>query len=167
MAYDLSSLSVLVIEDNTWMKKLLRDVLDGFGITRVRTAAEGLEALEKVREFDPDIVIVDWQMEPTDGVEFTRMVRRGESGVNAYVPIIMLTGHTERERVATARDAGVTEFLAKPVTAQSLFSRIAAIIERPRAFVRAPDFVGPDRRRRANPSFDGQDRRGDEDTIDI
>jgi DNA-binding response OmpR family regulator len=63
------------------------------------------------------------------------------------VPIIMITGHTERYRVEAARDAGVTEFLAKPVTAHNLFARITEILERPRAFVRCDRYFGPDRRR--------------------
>ena len=59
----------------------------------------------------------------------------------------MITGHTEKHRVEAARDAGVTEFLAKPITAHNLFSRIAEIVERPRAFVRCDSYFGPDRRR--------------------
>ncbi|MCR9221877.1 MAG: response regulator [Alphaproteobacteria bacterium] len=160
MAYDLSGVSVLVIEDDSRMKQLLREILEGFSVRAVRTAAEGRQALERVREFDPDIVVVDLRMEPIDGLDFTRMVRRGEGGVNPFLPIIMLTGHTERHRVAEARDAGVTEFLAKPVSAQALYSRIAAIVERPRPFVRAPSFIGPDRRRRKDPGYGGRERRG-------
>ena len=167
MAYDFSRLSVLVIEDNLWMRRLLHDVLDGFDIKNVRTASDGHQALEMLRDQEPDVVIADWRMEPTDGLEFTRAVRRGEGGISPFTPIIMLTGHTERERVAQARDGGVTEFLAKPVTAKALYSRLASIVERPRPFVRGPDFVGPDRRRRQDPAFSGRDRRGDVDTIEL
>jgi len=167
MPYDFSQLSVLVIEDNLWMRRLLHDVLDGFEIKSVRTASDGRQALDMLCDQEPDVILADWRMEPTDGLEFTRAVRRGEGGVTPFTPIIMLTGHTERERVAEARDAGVTEFLAKPVTAKALYSRLAAIVERPRPFVRGPDFVGPDRRRRQDPSFDGRDRRDDVDMIEL
>ena len=71
----------------------------------------------------------------------------------------MITGHTERHRVEAARDAGVTEFLAKPITAQGLFKRIAEIVERPRAYVRCADYFGPDRRRRADERYAGPWRR--------
>ncbi len=167
MPYDMSSLSVLLIEDSRAMKKLLRDVLQNFGIGTLHTAADGQEALSRAAEHEPDIIIADWQMEPTDGLEFTRLVRRGEGGVNPFVPILMLTGHTERERVAAARDAGITEFLAKPVTPKSLYDRLVAIIERPRPFVRGPDFIGPDRRRRRSDGYAGYERRGTQDMIDI
>ena len=62
---------------------------------------------------------------------------------NPFVPIIMITGHTEKHRVEAARDAGVTEFLAKPITAANLFARIAEIVERPRAFVRCGQLFRP------------------------
>lgn len=167
MAYDFSRISVLLAEDNGWMRTLVRDLLEGFGVGAVHNAAEGMSALQAVCEHDPDIVICDWQMEPTDGLTFTRQVRTGGRVPNPYVPIIMLTGHTERHRVAEARDAGVTEFLAKPVTARALYNRLAAIVERPRKFVCASDFVGPDRRRRAAPDYGSAERRGVYDSVEI
>ncbi|MBU6298344.1 MAG: response regulator, partial [Alphaproteobacteria bacterium] len=90
---------------------------------------------------------------------FTREVRTSAQSPNPYVPIIMVTGHTERHRVETARDAGVTEFLAKPITAQNLFLRIAEIVERPRSFVRCNGYFGPDRRRHADETYKGPWRR--------
>jgi two-component system chemotaxis response regulator CheY len=79
------------------------------------------------------------------------------------VPIIMISGYTEKHRVEAARDAGVTEFLAKPITAQSLYSRIAEIMERPRAFIRCDTYFGPDRRRKAiDNNYTGPWRRQDD-----
>jgi DNA-binding response OmpR family regulator len=77
-----------------------------------------------------------------------RLVRTGKDSPNPFVPIIMLTGHTEMHRVIEARDAGVHEFLAKPISAKGLYSRVKSIIERPRPFIRAGLYFGPDRRRR-------------------
>jgi DNA-binding response OmpR family regulator len=64
--------------------------------------------------------------------------------------------------VVEARDAGVNEFVAKPVTARTLLDRIVATIYRPRAFVRTKDYFGPDRRRRADPDYAGPLRRAAE-----
>jgi DNA-binding response OmpR family regulator len=89
-------------------------------------------------------------------------VRNDEHSPNPFVPIIMITGHTEKYRVEAARDAGVTEFLAKPITAQNLFARIAEIVERPRAFVRCDNYFGPDRRRHAQDDYAGPWRRQDD-----
>jgi DNA-binding response OmpR family regulator len=87
------------------------------------------------------------------------MVRNAPDSRNPYLPIIMMTGHSERYRVMEARDAGVTEFVAKPLTAKSVLERIQAVIYRPRPFVRTADYFGPDRRRKDDPNYDGPRRR--------
>ncbi len=167
MPYDFSSVSVLLVEDNAWMRLLVRDLLNGFGLKTVHHASDGASAMQALAARDPDIVICDWHMAPIDGLAFTRQVRRARDTPNPYVPIVMLTGHTERHRVAEARDAGVTEFLAKPVTARALYGRLVAIVERPRQFVFADSFVGPDRRRRSTPNYGGEERRGAYEAFEI
>ena len=119
-------------------------------------------AIQILRERKSDLVLSDMAMKPMDGLEFTRHVRNSEQSPNPFVPIIMITGHTERHRVEAARDAGVTEFLAKPITAAHLFSRIAEIVERPRAFVRCESYFGPDRRRRQIDDYAGPWRRAED-----
>ena len=93
------------------------------------------------------MIIADWHMEPLDGLDFVRLVRTAKDSPNPYVPIIMLTGHTEYQRVCEARDAGVNEFLAKPISAKALYMRFASIIDNPRPFIRTKTYFGPDRRR--------------------
>jgi len=87
-------------------------------------------------------------MEPMDGLEFTRAVRMDPTSPNPFIPIIMLTGHTEMHRIVEARDAGVTEFLAKPVTANGVYARIKSVVENPRPFIKTDRYLGPSRRRR-------------------
>src|SRR5262249_18775385 len=130
----------------------------------VLEAPDGQTALEMLRANPCDIVFSDMSMKPMDGLAFTRALRRDAYSPNHFVPVIMITGHTERHRVEQARDAGVTEFLAKPVTAQNLFARIAEIVERPRPFVRCDNFVGPDRRRQAS---EGGPRRRAGDQVQV
>ena len=142
------SLKALVVEDNTHMRSLLRALLNSIAIKDVSEAIHGQAALTVLRERKIDLVLTDLAMAPMDGLELTRHVRNDENSPNPFVPIIMITGHTERHRVEAARDAGVTEFLAKPITAHNLFARITEILERPRAFVRCEHYFGPDRRRR-------------------
>lgn len=76
-----------------------------------------------------------------------------------FVPVIMVTGHSEKSRVYEALNAGVNEFLVKPVSAKGLYSRLISVIERPRPFVRSKTFFGPDRRRRADPTYRDAERR--------
>ena len=74
----------------------------------------------------------------------------------------MMTGHVERSRVEQARDAGVNEFILKPLTPTALVSRLEAVLQRPRAFVRLPSYFGPDRRRRDDPAYRGPRRRAED-----
>src|SRR6201996_6115927 len=87
------------------------------------------------------------------------MVRNAPDSKNPYLPIVMMTGHSEKSRVVKARDAGVTEFVAKPLTAKSVLERLRAVIYPPRPFVRSATYFGPDRRRRDDPHFQGPWRR--------
>lgn len=164
--YDLERVRVLIVEDNPHMRRLVRTILTSLGIREVAVAEDGTAAIEALRRFDADIVVCDWEMQPMDGIALAREIRLGDDSPNPYVPIIMLTGHTAVQRVMTARDAGVNEFLAKPVSAAGLYNRIKAIVEQPRQFVRTPDYFGPDRRRRQDPDYDGEERRKPRDDGD-
>ena len=158
----LEHLKVLIVEDNQHMRSLLRSLLNVVGIREIFEANNGVAALEIMREKKCDLVLSDLAMKPMDGLTFSHAVRTAENSPNPFIPIIMITGHTEKHQVEAARDAGVTEFLVKPITASSLFSRIAEIVERPRAFVRCEQYFGPDRRRRTIESYAGPWRRHDD-----
>ncbi len=143
------------------MRAIVCELLRAFGVREITEADSGAEALRKATLSEPDIVICDYAME-LDGFTFTRQVRRGLTKLDPMLPVILMTGHTEPSRVIAARDAGITEFLAKPLSAETLFSRIAAVIDRPRPFTHAPDYVGPDRRRHAE-NYSGFRRRACDD----
>lgn len=160
---DFDALQILVVDDNAHMRAILCAVLRGVGVTRIREAPDGSEALRSLRDFEADVAIVDFSMEPIDGVEFTRIVRTSDDSPNPYLPILMVTGHAERARVMEARDAGVTEFVVKPITARAILDRIGAIIYRPRPFVRSPDYFGPCRRRQVDPDWEGPWRRAEDE----
>lgn len=157
--YNLSRLNFLMVDDNKHMRALVKSILHALGVKNVLEAGDGADAFKELRHFPADIIICDWSMSPLDGLDFVRMVRTGTDSPNPFVPIIMLTGHTEMHRVIEARDSGVHEFLAKPISAKKLYSRIRAIIEYPRPFIRAGLYFGPDRRRREMPNYNGPDRR--------
>jgi two-component system chemotaxis response regulator CheY len=156
------NLKALIVEDNSHMRSLLRALLNAIGINDVSEAINGQVAIQLLRERKSDLVLTDLAMKPMDGLELTRYVRNHDHSPNPFVPIIMISGHTEKHRVEAARDAGVTEFLAKPITAHNLFARIGEIVERPRAFVRCDNYFGPDRRRHQNDDYTGPWRRKDD-----
>ena len=164
MAYDFSTVSVLIVEDNQPMVTLLKTLLNTFGIEKIFTAKDGDEGFDVFKKESPDLVISDWMMKPVDGISFTRRIRNDSMSPNQFVPVILMTGFSEKRRVMQARDAGVTEFLVKPFNARDLYRRISQIIERPRQFVRSEDFFGPDRRRKSAKDYGGPERRTDERT---
>src|SRR3984885_15948507 len=156
---DFTRLRFLVVEDSAHMRGILRTLLNGFGAREVHEAEDGASGLEAFTHFFPDIVIVDWVMPIFDGLELAQMIRQPGANANPYVPIIMLTGHSEKKRVMAARDAGVTEFLAKPISAKSLYQRILNIVVNPRPFIKTRTYFGPDRRRNPNLNYAGVERR--------
>jgi two-component system chemotaxis response regulator CheY len=158
MAYNLQQLSVLLVEDNFTMRSLLRDVLVAFGISDITSVSDGGRAWRVLQEFPADIAIVDWNMRPVSGLQLVKRIRQAADSPNPFLPIIMLTAYSEQRRVMAGRDAGVTEFLVKPVTPARLYGRIAAIIEQNRGFIRSQDYFGPDRRRVEKGAI-GKDRR--------
>src|ERR1700692_4395706 len=117
---DFNRLRFLAIDDNAHMRRILRTLLHGFGAREVYEAEDGAAGLEAFNHYMPDIVIADWVMPIFDGLELTQMIRQQGANANPYVPIIMLTGHSEKKRVVVARDAGVTAFLAQTIYAKSL-----------------------------------------------
>jgi CheY-like chemotaxis protein len=163
-----SDIHVLIVDDNRQMRFLLRCLLRAGGVTDVTEAECALHAFDQLYRRRVDLVIVDWMMQGVDGLDFTRMVRRDVKSPNPYVPLLMLTAHTEMSRVAAARDAGVTGFVKKPISARVLFERISSALTDTRVFVRTPTFVGPDRRRGQAPDYAGPFRREtDGATIDL
>ena len=145
--YDLGGLDLLLVEDNPHMRRIIRSILVQLGAQNIQEATDARTALKILQDFAADIIIVSWLMAEVDGPQFVKMIRGGEKEANPYVPIIMLSAFTETHRVTEARDAGVNEFLAKPISPKSLYQRIVSIIEKPRPFVRSKTFFGPCRRR--------------------
>jgi CheY-like chemotaxis protein len=171
----LSDLHVLIVDDNEQMRFLLRCLLRAGGVLHISEAETAAKAFDILRASPVSLVLVDWKMQPIDGLKFTHMLRWRSDSPNPYVPILMLTAHTEASRVAAARDAGVTGFVKKPISARVLFERITNALTDARCYVRTMDFFGPDRRRGQAPQYPGPFRRAEDrgrapglpDTVDI
>jgi len=165
VSFDL--LKILLVDDNQHMRMLLTEILRALGVRQIFEAMDGAEALQLMRDTQMDLVMTDLTMSPLDGIDFVNLLRKSPDSPGPFTPVIMITGHSTMRRVAEARDAGVNEFLAKPVTARGVIHRINLIIEHPRPFIRCQDYFGPDRRRRAEPNFKGPYRRsGDPGVVD-
>ena len=130
------------------MRKLVVTILQAFGVSQIHEADSGNRAWMVLRESNPDVIVADWVMEGMSGIELVQKIRTDPSTPNPFVPVIMLTGHTHIDHVRQARDAGVNEFIAKPVSVKTMMSRLVAVIEHPRPYVRTSVYFGPCRRRR-------------------
>lgn len=146
--YDFSAISVLVAEHNDYTRQTMRSILRTFNIGTIIETNNVEDAWDSFLRARPDVVFADWA--PTfDGMLLLKRIRRDASSSNPFTPIVVVTTMTETEHVLTARDLGMTEFLAKPFSPRIIYNRLRSIIESQRAFIRAGEFFGPDRRRRA------------------
>lgn len=155
---DFAQISFLVVDANPLAIELVHDILKMLGAGSIRHARDAERALASLTEEPIDIVITEWMLEKGSGLDLIEEIRRGHGSIDRQTPIIMLTANSEMEFVIKARDAGVTEFLAKPFSVESLYRRLVSVIARPRPFVVAPAYFGPDRRRRQL-GFAGPERR--------
>ena len=128
-AYDLTQLRVTIVEDDRQMRSILTACLSAFGITHVQVCSDGKEALGRLWLFPTDVVLTDWEMKPMSGIELVHALRDEMTSPRPDVPIIMITGHTQAEKVLEARDSGVTVFLAKPIAPHALYARLVHVIE--------------------------------------
>ncbi len=168
LPYDLSNLTVLIVEDSLYMHSLFSSMLKIFGVGDIMVCEGGHEAMDlitvtqarrKTRYINHiDIVLMDWLMAKGDGKELMKWIRAHEKDEIRFLPVVVVSGYTTDIITATARDMGAHEILVKPVSAKGLAGRICSVIDHPRPFIQAPHYFGPDRRRQALP-YKGQERR--------
>jgi CheY-like chemotaxis protein len=143
----LGGLDILIAEDGGQMRVFYKSVLEAFGARRIREAVNGLEAFAMIGESAPELLLTDYGMSPLDGVGLTGLLRDRAHSPAPFLPILMITAYTGRERMRLARDAGVQEVLHKPVTQQLLVEHVARVRRNPLPYVQARNYFGPDRRR--------------------
>ncbi|KIL99618.1 cAMP-binding protein [Paramagnetospirillum magnetotacticum MS-1] len=148
---DLSPITALIIDDSRYARSFIKTALQSFGIKTILEAGDGPTGLEILGQQPVHLVIVDHDMAPMDGIDFTRFLRAGDMVACDDVAVIMMSAESASEVVFQARSAGVNEFLVKPMSADSLFRRIRNALVNPKAFVRSPGFRGPDRRTLSRP----------------
>ena len=158
-SYNISGISVLSVDGNDFLRDILRQLLRAFGIRSFLEAKNGEDAFRQLKFTQPDIVFCDWEMDAINGHGFVRKVRTATDSPCPYIPIVVLTGHTEVQHIVAARDAGANGYLAKPVTPLLLYDRICRLIESDCRFVQCDAYSGPDRRKSSSREYPGVDRR--------
>lgn len=156
----LQKVTVLVVDPDPPIANIIKHVLGSLGFGNIIIEHDSRAAAQIFAENTIDFIITDFDTDPPeDGEDFISFVRNSPESPNPYVPIILLTGHTERQDIETARDQGVTEIAAKPFTAKTLCDRIIRVIENPRSFIITKRYTGPDRRRKEESLPAGKGRR--------
>lgn len=125
---DLTSLKILIIDDQEFVRTIVKKMLGQLGVGSVIEAHDGHSGLEMVQAEAPDLVICDIQMRPVDGFGFVRQLR--SIPAVAGTPVIMLTAHTDATTVARAKELDIGAFLAKPVLPPALKEKITRVLER-------------------------------------
>lgn len=171
--YNLERLSVLLVEDNSYIRDILESLLKTLGFGWVTTARNGQDAVEFLRlvankpgaggTMGIDLIISDLIMSPINGLLLLRWVRTSKDSPNRFVPFIMLSGAADRAYVEQSRNLGASEFLAKPFSVQSVYQKLLLVIDNPRQFVVTRDYYGPDRRRKYGVGPDSEERRKNQD----
>jgi two-component system phosphate regulon response regulator PhoB len=121
----MTSPQLLLIEDDASLAELLeyRFAREGY---RVRVTGDGDEALEMAEDDAPDLVILDWMIEGTSGIEVLRRLRRGQG--TRHVPIIMLTAREAEDDRVRGLETGADDYLTKPFSPRELLARVAAVL---------------------------------------
>ena len=155
---DLNQLSLLIVDPDVQLSQVCTQGLRamGFGkVAQVRNVPEALTFLDKT---PVDIVVTEAVMRPENGLSLIYAIRKSNLLSRRILSIIMLTAQAETADVKAARDAGINEFMVKPFSAKTLYTRLEQVIESPRSFVFANKFSGPDRRRREADAPEGNKR---------
>ena len=150
--------SVLLIEASSYYARLLGSWASEQGYTNVRLAADTQRAWSMLLVERFDLIVCDRNVGPDDGLELTRQLRLARDNPNRYSPLVLMASASTQRLVETARDCGINEFLAKPISKKAFVERLQAIAVKPRNFIKAGVFFGPDRRRRPA-DYQGEDRR--------
>lgn len=153
MALDLSNLAVLIADDSRHMRTLMRDILTELGVKTVYEARDGGEAFALLRDKRVDIVILDQHMRPVSGLKFLHWLRWTPDSPDPFLPVIMVTGDSTRAMTQAARDAGISAFVAKPMSARNLLEKFMFVLKDSRKIIHAKTYFGPDRRFRVDNGF--------------
>ncbi|ESQ94022.1 response regulator [Asticcacaulis benevestitus] len=166
---DCASKSLLIVEDNDASRRLVMELLRAAGFSNLSFARDAEEAIEHIQTQGPDLLLLDWGLPGMSGIELVNHIRQAALKPdprfpNPQLPIVMLTARQRVFDVTVASHAGINEFVVKPFSTSTLLKAISSALVKKREFVAAPDFVGPDRRRRKSALHPGLLRReGDAD----
>lgn len=153
----LSRLKV-VVADDAYMAALTAGMLRNIGVRSIAETNDVSATWIALKREALGLLLIDDSLGPADPLTLVRQLRSDPSTLNRTIPVLMTFTNADKNRILAARDAGVTEFLKKPLSPNVIGLRLMQTLVNPRPFVEVPVYAGPDRRRRAD-NVKGPDRR--------
>lgn len=127
MAVD-KNMNVLIVDDYNTMLRIVKNLLKQLGFSNVDEATDGSMAFDMVKKKDYGLVISDWNMEPMTGIELLKQIRSSEGAKFQNIPFIMVTAESKTENVIAAKQAGVNNYIVKPFNAETLKTKMSAVL---------------------------------------
>ncbi|HRP12662.1 MAG TPA: response regulator, partial [Terricaulis sp.] len=153
-------LRIMVVDDRQFQRRLIAETLRAVRDLAIDYAESSQDCLLMLETVQPDLVIIDWDIEGGKGLDLVRRIRKGDAGADARAtPVVMVTTHNTERHVTMARNAGVDEFVLRPFSTAILTRRAIEVRDNKREFVESVQYVGPCRRRRKEEDREGQRRR--------
>ena len=161
---ELRDIRTIIIDEKGHASSLIRSLLVRLGVQRIAALHSTDDALKLMREETFDVVFCDEYSAPLNPVAFVKAVRRDLTTRDVTIPVVLISAGASRKQIELARDAGLNDIIAKPVSVDTIERKLRQLTCEPQAFVTAKTFLGPDRRRsderRGEQRHDGSERRG-------
>ncbi len=123
---DPRAIRALLVDDSRAIRDIQRGILTQLGATMIEEARDGFDALSKIGSFNPNLILIDWNMPNMDGLTLVKRLR----AMGRDTPVIMVTTEAERSRVIDAINAGVSAYIVKPFTPDLLHQRIVETLDK-------------------------------------
>ena len=149
----IEGLAILIVDENQYLRKLTRMMLMNVGAKTIYEAPDGVVALDVIRNANPDVAILDWDLPVLSGPQVVKIVRSPEIFPKPHLPIIMLTASARRDHISEAMRLGVHEFLVKPTSPAALRDRLLSIVTNPRPMIQVGEHFIPEPRRLITPDL--------------
>lgn len=164
---NLSKISVLLADRNLYTRTLISQSLRAFSVKYIYSCDTGAAALEYLGQAGADLALIEADLPDMSGADLIRTIRANPKEPLRFVPIIVLSGYTQMRMLGDTRDAGANLVVKKPVSPQSLFDRISWLGRTKRAYIEAPNYIGPDRRFHDIDPPDGAFKRSTDKSQDV
>lgn len=159
---NLKGLTFMIADSSENIRAIMQGILRGFGATAFVNVGDGETAQNEILAKNVDVLFCEINLPKLDGFSLIKYLRRDETNPARFIPVIILTSHTQLRDVEECRDSGANTVIAKPLIPQTLHDRLSRIAREPRAFIQAPDYHGPDRRFKVEGYPDGVGRRSND-----